>query len=185
MTHNKLKLNHDKTEALITPAPKISNSTSFLDSLVVGNSTVHFSQSAKNLGVTFEMHLTLAAHVVNLIWSVNFEPCRISSICYYLSLQATKTIVFTFILSQLDYCSSLLSGCLRYLLNRLHKVQNNAAHLSSQPLWQTTLHLICAPCTGFQSTLESNKTFSLLWCNNFCWPCLLFWLFSVVLWKLW
>lgn len=164
MTHNKLKLNHDKTEALITPAPKISNSTSFLDSLVVGNSTVHFSQSAKNLGVTFEMHLTLAAHVVNLIWSVNFEPCRISSICYYLSLQATKTIVFTFILSQLDYCSSLLSGCLRYLLNRLHKVQNNAAHLIfTAPMTDhTSPHLCTLHWLPINARIKQNILFALV-----------------------
>ena len=34
-----------------------------------------------------------------------------------------------FVLSRLDYCSSLLAGCPKYLLSKLQKVQNNAARL--------------------------------------------------------
>ena len=67
MTHNKLKLNDNKTEALIIFAPRISNSIRLPDSLIVGNLTVSFSQSAKYLGVTLDIHLTMTAHVVNLI----------------------------------------------------------------------------------------------------------------------
>ena len=66
MTHNKLKVKlNDKTEALIISAPMILNSIPLPDSLVVGNLTVRFSQSAKNLGVTLDMHLTMAAHGLN------------------------------------------------------------------------------------------------------------------------
>ena len=75
------------------------------------------------------MHLTMTAHVVNLIRTANFELCRFNSIRHYLSVQATKTFVPAFVLSRLDYCNSLLSGCPPYLLNRLQKVQNNAACL--------------------------------------------------------
>ena len=55
--------------------------------------------------------------------------CCIKSIRHYLSVQATKTLVSAFVLSRLDYCKSLLSGCPQHLLNRLQKVQNNAARL--------------------------------------------------------
>ena len=129
MTHNKLKLNDDKTEALITPARRISNCLPLPDSLTVGNSTVRFSQSAKYLGVTLDMHLTMTAYVVNLIRTVNFELRCINSIQHYLSVRATNTLVSAFLLSRLDFCNSLLSGCPQYLLNRLQKVQNNAALL--------------------------------------------------------
>ena len=89
MTHNKLKLNDDKTEALIISAPRILNSTPLSDSLTVGNSTVRFSLSARYLGVTLDMHSTMTAHVVNLIRTANFELHRINSIRHYLSVQAT------------------------------------------------------------------------------------------------
>ena len=75
------------------------------------------------------MHLTMTAHVVNLIRTANFEMCCINSIRNYLSVQATKTLVSAFDFPRLDYCNSLLSGCPQYLLNRLQKVQNNAARL--------------------------------------------------------
>ena len=91
-THNKLKLN-DETETLIISAPRISNSIPLPDSLTIGSSTVRFSESAKYFGVTFDMHLTMTAHVVNLIRTANFELRRINSIHHYLSVQATKTLV--------------------------------------------------------------------------------------------
>ena len=46
-----------------------------------------------------------------------------------MSTDATKTLVSEFVLSRLDYCNSLLFGCPQYLLNKLQKVQNNAARL--------------------------------------------------------
>ena len=102
-----------------------------------------FSQSAKYLGVTLDMHLTMIAHIVNLIRTANFELCRINSIRHYLSVQATKTLVSAFDFPRLDYCNSLLSGCPQYLLNRLQKVQNNAARLILKALKtkQITPHL--------------------------------------------
>ena len=47
MTHSKFKLDDDKTEALNISAHEISNSTSYPDSLVVGNSIFLFSESVK------------------------------------------------------------------------------------------------------------------------------------------
>ena len=86
-------------QTLTISAPRISNSIPLPDSLTVGNSTVCFSQSAKYLGVTLDMHLTMTAHVVNLIRTANFELRRINSIRHYLSVQATKTRVLVFVLS--------------------------------------------------------------------------------------
>ena len=104
-------------------------SFSFPDFITVGCASVPLSDSVKNLGVTLDCHLTLKTHVSNLVCSANFELCRISSTCHLLSTDATKTLVFAFVLSCLDYCNSLLFGCPQYLLNKLQKVQNNTACL--------------------------------------------------------
>ena len=47
----------------------------------------------------------------------------------FLSTDATKTLVSAFVLSCLDYRNSLLFGSPQYPLNKLQKVQNNAACL--------------------------------------------------------
>ena len=95
----------------------------------IGNASVPFSDTVKNLGVTLDCHLSLKTHVLNLVRTVNFELRRISSIRRLLTTEATATLVSAFILSSIDYCNSLLSFCPRSLILRLQKVQNNAARL--------------------------------------------------------
>ena len=131
MTLSKLKLNDDKTEAMIVSSGRQSRSLSFSfpDFISVGCAPVPLSDSVKNLGVTYDCHLTMKTHVSNLVRSANFELRRISSIRHLLSTDATKTLVSAFVLSLLDYCNSLLFGCPQYLLHKLQKVQNNAARL--------------------------------------------------------
>ena len=103
---------------------------SFPDFITVGCASVPLSDSVKNLGVTTDCHLTMKTHVSNLVGSANFELRRISSSRHLLFTDATKALVSAFVLSHLAYCSSLPFGCLQYLLNKLQKVQNNAARLA-------------------------------------------------------
>ena len=60
-----------------------------------------------------------------------------------------------------EFCDSLLSGCPQYLINRLQKFKTKQPISSWKPLRQTTLHLIFARCTGFQSMVGSNTKFLL------------------------
>ena len=130
MTDNKLKLNDDKTEVMIISSSSMSTALSIPDSFDIGNASVPFSDTVKNLGVTLDCHLSLKTHVLNLVRTANFElRRRIGSIRGLLTTEATATLVSAFILSRLDYCNSLLSGCPRSLILRLQKVQNNAARL--------------------------------------------------------
>ena len=129
MTYNKLKLNDDKTETMIISSPRLSLSCPVPDSLVVGSTTVVFSRSARNLGAVLDVNLTMHEHVVNLIRTVNFELRRISAIRHLLSVEATRTLVSAFVLSRLDYCNGLLVHCPQNLLQRVQRLQNNAARL--------------------------------------------------------
>ena len=131
MTLNKLKQNDDKTEAMIVSSGRKSRSLSFslLDFITVGCASVPLSDFIKNLGVIFDCLLTMKTHVSNLVRSANIELRRISSIRHLLSTDATKALVSAFVHSRLDYCNSVLFGCPWYLLNKLQKVQNNAARL--------------------------------------------------------
>ena len=145
---------------------------SFPGFITVGCASVPLSDSVKNLGVTFDCLLTMKTHVSNLVRSANFELRRISSICHLLSTDATKTLVSAFVLSRLNYCNSLLFGCPQYLLNKLQKVQNNAARL----VWRVSAmdhishhfaSLYWLPIDSrIQYTLSSTRLLMTTWLNS-------------------
>ena len=145
MSNNKLKLNDDKTEAMIVSSQKLSTSIPMPDSLTVGTSNIMLSQSVITLSVTLDTHLTMKNQVKNLARTANIELRRINSFHHYLSVEATLKLVLAFVMSRLDYCNSLLYGCPQYLMNRLQKVQNNVARLLSLIISHHTYKL----STGF------------------------------------
>ena len=96
-------------------------------SITIGNARIPFKQSVKNLGFTLDCHLTMNAHVSNIAWTCYFQLCRLSSIGIFLTSTATATLVSAFILSTIDYCSSLLFGSTRDVTSHLQRIQNYAA----------------------------------------------------------
>ena len=75
MTVNKLKLNDDKTEAMIVSSGRMSRSlsSSFPASVTVGSASVPLPDTAKNLGVTLDCYLTMRTHVSSLVRSASIE----------------------------------------------------------------------------------------------------------------
>ena len=59
MSSKKLKLNDDKTEAVIVSSQRMSTSLPMPDPLTVGTSNAMFFQSVKTLGVMLDTHLTM------------------------------------------------------------------------------------------------------------------------------
>jgi len=90
--------------------------------MTIGSASVPMSDSVKILGVTLHCHLTIKTHISSPVCSTNFKLCCISSIDHLLFIDATKINVSAFVLSNLDYCNSLLSDCPQYLLNKRQKV---------------------------------------------------------------
>ena len=63
-------------------------------------------------------------------WLVTYLELRqISMIQGYLSVDATKTLVCSLVLSRRDYCDTVLCGLPQCLLYKLQKVQNTAADM--------------------------------------------------------
>ena len=77
----------------------------------------------------FDDRLSMKQQVSKICQSAYLELCRISSIRHVLTVDATKTLVTSLVLSCLDYCNSLLSGIPQQLNGRLQKVPNNSALL--------------------------------------------------------
>ncbi|WP_419612594.1 reverse transcriptase domain-containing protein, partial [Thiolapillus sp.] len=128
MLENKLKLNNDKTEALLLRSSSKSFSVGKPTTISVCGCEISFSSSARNLGFYIRDDMSVELHIKNVCRSAYSELRRISTIRHLLSVDSTKTLVSAFVLSRLDYCNSLLSGCPKHL-EKLQKVQNSAARL--------------------------------------------------------
>ena len=128
MSNNMLKLNDDKTEALLFSS-SASLTSSLPSSITVGSSDISFTNTARNLGFIMDSTLSMKQHITKVCQTCYFELKRISSIRKFLTEDATKTLVTSCVLSRLDYCNSLLTGCPDNILQPLQKVQNSAARI--------------------------------------------------------
>ena len=129
MIQNKLKINDDKTEFLILTSQHCKVK---LDcTLQIGASCVQPSSSCRNLGVTFDEHLSMNLHVSNLCRNMLFYLRKISSLRSLLSETAAAQLVHALVTSRLDYCNSLLYGLPDCQIKRLQRVQNVAARIVS------------------------------------------------------
>ena len=67
------------------------------------------------------------AHVSNIALTCYFELRRLAYIRRFLTSTATAIIVSAFVLSRIDYCSSLLLGSAHDVTSHLQRIQNYAA----------------------------------------------------------
>ena len=127
MVKNKLKLNGDQTELLVINAR--NRSCPAVEYIEVSNSRIQPSTSARNIGVTFDHHMSMDKHVTNICKNCFFHLRKIARIKEHLSTSDIQTLVHAFITSKLDNCNSLLYGLPKFLIDRLQNVQNCAARM--------------------------------------------------------
>ena len=83
----------------------------------------------KNIGLTLDCHLTMNAHVSDIARTCYFELRRLASIRRFLTSTATATLAYSFVLSRIDYCNSLLFGSTHDVTSHLQRIQNYAARV--------------------------------------------------------
>ena len=128
MCSNQLKLNGDKTEAILFL--KLSLPSDCLPSSVtVATHQTAFSDKVRNLGFILASNLTMKQHVIKVCQTAYYELKRISSIRSYLTADATKKLVTSCVLSRLDYCNSLLMDTPNSVIQPMQNAQNAAARL--------------------------------------------------------
>ena len=130
MICNKLQMNHDKTEAILIATQRTNMPHALPSSLHINGIPIEFSKSLRNLGIIFDNSFSLHQNIMNTCRAAYIELRRISSIRHFLSVDATKTLMCSLVLSKLDYCNSLLSGSPQYLIQPFQKVQNTAARIT-------------------------------------------------------
>ena len=67
-TANMLKLNDSKTELMLVTSKRSKHLHNLPTSITIGNAQIPFKQSVKNLGFSLDCHLTMNAHVSNIIY---------------------------------------------------------------------------------------------------------------------
>ena len=118
-------------------------------SITIGNAQIPFKQSVKSLGFTLDCHLTMNAHVSIIARTCHVELRRLASIRRFLTSTATATLVSAFLLSKIEYCSSLQFGCTHDVTSHLQRIHNYAARVilrfpksSSITTYIKSLHLL-------------------------------------------
>ena len=124
MGNNKLKLNPDKTEFIVTGDDQIRSSlkSSFPVSLL-GN-TMKPAESVKNLGVILDAENSMERHVANLCPISYYHLRELRRVRRYLNHETAVKVANALVSSRLDYCNSLLYNTKRAYTSRLQKVQN-------------------------------------------------------------
>ena len=119
MSINKLKLNNEKTEFLFIHSKfRLQHC---LPSICFGQDTVEPSQTARNIGVTFDRTMSMLPHINTVCKSAFYHFRNLSRI--------RTTLVHAFISSRLDHCNPLLYNLPKYAVKKLQYVQSAAARL--------------------------------------------------------
>ena len=129
MDGNKLKLNEEKTEAMVAgiwPWTSVSGT----GHLEFSSSLISFQLNVKDLGVVLDSGLTMCDHISSVHRSAYLELFKIGSICPVLSVEAAAELARSRIPSRIDYCHSLLAGITSEQVARSQKIQNHAAQLT-------------------------------------------------------
>ena len=72
------------------------STVSLPDSITLGSHNIPISDSARNLGFILDSKLSMKKHVIKICQTVYFELKRMSSICRFLTEDATKTCYFLY-----------------------------------------------------------------------------------------
>ena len=126
----RLQLNAKKTELLwfgsVTELRKVDPS---LRSLTVGTDVIQPVDVVRDLGVYFDSHLTMKAHVARVARTCFFHLRRLRSIRRSLGRDVTARLVSALVISRLDYCNSMLTHLPASTLAPLQRVLNAAVRL--------------------------------------------------------
>ena len=130
MLKNRLKLNEEKTEAIIF-GPKEKVKSIELNSIKVVDANIEVVEKVRNLGLVLDTELSMTDHINHVVKCCYFHLRRLGKIRRFLTKEAANAIAIATISSRLDYCNSTFWGIPTYEIKRLQKIQNTAARIVS------------------------------------------------------
>ena len=93
------------------------------------------SSNARNIGVIFDITMSMLPHINNVCKSAFYHRCTISRIRKYLLTQTTDILIHTFVTSKLDHWNSLLYNVPKNVIKKLQSIQNAAGRLPSSSIF--------------------------------------------------
>ena len=128
MTTDKLTLYDGKTEFIIIGTRAQLDKIN-ITKLSINQVKVSAVSSVRNLGTWFDNHLTMTTAINKICHSGRYHLHNIRRIKRFLGFEDRKSIVQAIVMSQIDYCNSLLNGVTATNITKLQRVQNAAARL--------------------------------------------------------
>ena len=123
-----LKINDYKTELIIFRSPLLKQNLSDL-SISVGDTHVSPSSKVRELGVVFEQYITLHDHISGICRSTHFRLRSIGRIRNLPTFDVTAQLIHALITTCLDFCNSILYNLPNNKIERLQRIQNQAARI--------------------------------------------------------
>ena len=128
MILNKLKIDDAKTEFIVFRSPMPKHDLSDL-SVNVGGNLIKPSVQVRDLGVILDQTISFDDHISAVCQSTHFHIRNIGSIRNLSSFDACAILIHALIGNRLDYCNLLLYNIADAKIERLQKVQNQAARI--------------------------------------------------------
>ena len=98
-------------------------------SVSVGDMQVSLSSKVRDLGVVFDQYFTFHDHISGICRYTHFHFHGIGRIRNLLTFDATAQLIHALITSRLDFCNSILYNLPNKQIERLQRIQNQAAHM--------------------------------------------------------
>ena len=128
MEKYKLKMNNDKTEIILYGTTQQLAKVD-LSGINVGGCYAKCVDHVRDLGVLFDANLNFDRHIRKKCQIAYSQLKNLRSIRYYLSQKSTEDLVHGLVHSHIDFCNGLFTEVPSYQINRLQRLQNQAARL--------------------------------------------------------
>ena len=128
MAANLLKVNDDKTVAHVL-ASRNNQAKHKISVIKIGD--CHISPTAINIGSVFDSEMSMVGNVKYICRIAYYHVRNISSIRSCLTQKVAARLMYSLVISRIDYANCLLHGIPDCLINTLQTVQNAAARLAA------------------------------------------------------
>ena len=129
-SENGLKVNSDKTQFIFIGSRALTDRIPDDIKIRVGNSELSPKESAKDLGVILDSHLSFEKHIDYICTKANGLLFFLTRNKEMFDDQTRKIVVEALVISLYSYCSLIWGACTASIRNKIQKVQNFAAKVA-------------------------------------------------------